>query len=222
MGLYKDPRADVFRVLRTNLLRQLRQNNWNSFVITSPTPNAGKTFLSINLAMAIALEGNQTVMLVEADFRRPRIGHYLGLDVEPGIVDYLTGRVSLEEVLINPGIERLVMLLGRESQVITSELMSSPKMIKLVQEIKSRYEFRIVIFDIPPLLVADDAMLFLPLVDAAVLVVEDGANTSDELQHSMHILEQTNLLGLVLNKSRQAPMIQQYGYYNLGPSNEHQ
>ncbi len=212
MGLYTDPRADIFRVLRTNVLRQLRENHWNSFVVTSATPNAGKTLVSINLAIAMAMEGNQSVILVDADFKRPRISHYLGLPVENGVVDYLTGMVPLEELLINPGFERLVVLPGRETQMNSSELVSSPRMAKMVQEIKSRYESRIIIFDIPPVFVADDAMLLFPYVDGALLVVEDGKNTSDELKQAMRILEQTNLLGLVLNKSKRPLPKYHYGY----------
>jgi len=212
MGLYNDPRADIFRVLRTNVIRQLRENNWNSFAITSATLGAGKTFISVNLAIAIAMEGNQSVLLVDADLKRPAVGNYLDLQLEAGLFDYLNGNISLEDILINPGIERLVILPGRNSNTNTSELISSRKMVDLIKEIKSRYESRIIIFDLPPLFAADDALLFMPHIDAALLVVEDGKNTSDELQHSMHILEQTNLLGLVVNKSRQPVPTYQYGY----------
>jgi protein-tyrosine kinase len=212
MGLYNDPRADIFRVLRTNVIRQLRENNWNSFAITSATVGAGKTFISLNLAIAIAMEGNQSVLLVDADLKRPAVGNYLDLKLEAGLFDYLNGNISLEDILINPGIERLVILPGRHSNNNTSELISSRKMVNLIKEIKSRYESRIIIFDLPPLFAADDALLFMPHIDAALLVVEDGKNTSDELQHSMHILEQTNLLGLVVNKSRQPIPTYQYGY----------
>jgi len=217
MGLYNDPRADIFRVLRTNVIRQLRENNWNSFAITSATLGAGKTFISVNLAIAIAMEGNQSVLLVDADLKRPAVSNYLDLRLEAGLFDYLNGDISLEDILINPGIERLVILPGRNSNTNTSELISSRKMVDLIKEIKSRYESRIIIFDLPPLFAADDALLFMPHIDAALLVVEDGKNTSDELQHSMHILEQTNLLGLVVNKSRQPVPSYQYGY---GYSNE--
>jgi protein-tyrosine kinase len=219
MGLHNDPNADIFRVLRTNILRQLRENSWDSFAVTSTTPNEGKTSLSINLAIAIALEGSQTVILIDADFRRPRIAHYLGLPINLGVFDYLTGIASLDDVLLsmhedltNPGFDNLVVLPGRESRINSSELISSSKMKVLIREIKLRYQSQIIILDIPPLLVADDAMLLLPHVDATVLVVEDGKNSSEELQHSMHILEQTNLLGLVLNKSKPPPFIYQYGY----------
>jgi capsular exopolysaccharide synthesis family protein len=212
MGHYNDPRADIFRVLRTNILKQLRENNWNSFFVTSATPGAGKTLVSINLAIAMALEGNQSVLLVEADFRAPNIGNYLGLQFEYGLIEYLAGITTLEQILIHPSIDNLVLLPVKESKFNYSELISSRKMVNFINEIKSRYESRIIIFDIPPLFVADDALLFMPYVDAGLLVVEDGKNTSDELQNSMHILEQTNLLGLVLNKSRQPVPTYQYGH----------
>ncbi len=212
MGLYNDPRADIFRVLRTNVLKQLRENNWNSFAVTSATLGAGKTFTAVNLAIAIAMEGNQSVLLVDADLKRPSVGKHLGLECEFGLNDYLKMDVSLEDTLINPGIERLVVLPGTLSKNNTSEILSSLRMVSLIEEIKSRYESRIIIFDLPPLFAADDALLFMPYVDAALLVVEDGKNTADELQHSMHILEQTNLLGLVVNKSKQSIPSYQYGY----------
>ncbi|HEY8037345.1 MAG TPA: CpsD/CapB family tyrosine-protein kinase [Methylobacter sp.] len=212
MGLYNDPRANLFRILRTNVLKQLRENNWNSFAITSATPDAGKSLISVNLAIAIAMEGNQSVLIVDADLRHPSVAQYLGLQCEFGLFDCLKSTVSLENVLVNPGIERLVVLPGKNSDNNSSELISSRKMVSLIQEIKSRYESRIIIFDLPPLFAADDAMVLMPYADAALLVVEDGKNTSEELQHSMYILEQTNLLGLVLNKSRQPLPKYQYGY----------
>jgi protein-tyrosine kinase len=217
MGPFNDPRADIFRVLRTNVLKQLRENNWNSFAITSAAPDAGKSLISVNLAIAIAMEGNQSVLLVDADLRHPSVGQYLGLQCEFGLIDCLKENVLLEDTLINPGIDRLVILPGKNSNNNPSELISSRKMVYLIKEIKSRYESRIIIFDLPPLFAADDALLFLPHVDATLLVVEDGKNTSDELQHSMYILEQTNLLGLVLNKSGRQSTVYQYGY---GGANE--
>lgn len=212
MGLENDPRADLFRVLRTNILKQLRDNGWNSFFVTSATQDAGKSLVAINLAIAIALEGNQTVLLVDADLRRPSISRHLGLQCKLGFIDYLSGIAPLEEILVNPGIENLVLLPGKCSKINYSELISSSRMVNFIQEIKSRYESRIIIFDIPPLFVADDALLFMPYFDAALFVVEDEKNTADELQHAMCILEQTNLLGLILNKSKQPIPSYQYGY----------
>jgi len=216
MGLDNDPRADVFRVLRTNVLRQIRQNNWNSLAITSATPGAGKTFISINLAIAIAMEEEQNVLIVDADLSRPSVGQYLGLQYDIGLIDCLTRDLSLYDACINSGIERLIVLPGRNSDKNSSELVSSRKMLSLIKEIKTRYESGIIIFDLPPLFAADNALLLMPHVDAVLLVVEDGKNTFEELQQSMSILEETNLLGLVLNKSRQPLPSHHYGYMQEG------
>jgi len=222
MALYNDQKADLFRVLRTNVLKQMRENNWNSFFITSATPGAGKSWVATNLAIAIALEGNQTVLLVDADLRRPSISHHLGLKSKFGFIDYLSGVASLEHVLVHPRIENLVILPGKESTINYSELISSPKMTNFIKEVKSRYESRIIIFDIPPIFVADDALLYMSYCDAALFVVEDEKNTSEELHDAMQILEETNLLGLVLNKSREKLSRYKYGYsygYNYGIKN---
>jgi protein-tyrosine kinase len=212
MGTDDDPRADIFRVLRTNVLRQLRQNSWNSFAVTSVTPDAGKTFLSVNLAIAIAMEEDQNVLLVDADLKCPSVGSHLGLQFDFGLIDCLTSDLSLYDACINPGIDRLIVLPGRNSLKNSSELISSRRMLNLIKEVKSRYQSGIIIFDLPPLFAADDALLLISHVDAALLVIEDGKNTADELHHAMHILEETNLLGIVVNKSRQPLPISQYGY----------
>lgn len=212
MGYYNDPRADIFRVLRTNVLQQLRENNWNNFAITSATVGAGKTFVSVNLAIAMAIEGNQSVLLVDADLRKPNVAQTLGLQPKFGLIDCLRKDIPLEKSLFHPSFERLVILPGRETDEAYSELISSRKMSNLINEIKSRYESRIIIFDLPPLFMADDALLFMSYTDGVLLVIEDGKNTREELQHSMSILEQTNLLGLVLNKSTQPLPVFHYGY----------
>ncbi len=219
MGLQHDPRANLFRILRTNILKQLRENDWNSFFVTSATPGAGKSLVAVNLAIAIALEGNQTVLLVDADLRRPSIASHLGLQCKFGFIDYLSGIAALEHILVHPGIENLVVLPGKESRINYSELISSNKMTDFVRESKQRYESRIIIFDIPPLFVADDALMYMSYCDAALFVVEDAKNSSTELQHAMQILEDTNVLGLVVNKSRQPIPSYKYGYdygYGLG------
>lgn len=213
---YHDQRADLFRVLRTNVLKQLRDNNWNSLFVTSALPDAGKSWVATNLAIAMAMEGNQTVLLVDADLRRPSICHHLGLQCKFGLIDYLSGVAELEHILVHPRIENLVILPGKESRINYSELISSPKMVDFIKETKTRYESRVIIFDIPPLFIADDAMLYMSYCDAALFVVEDEKNTVDELKQSMQVLEETNLLGIVLNKSKQPLPSYKYGYGGYG------
>ena len=108
MGLKNDPHADVFRQLRTNVLRQLRDKEWTSIAIVSPTAECGKSFITANLGIALAMEVNQTVLIVDADLRNPGIGWQFGLDVEKGLLDYLHSDVPVEDLLVNPGFDRLV------------------------------------------------------------------------------------------------------------------
>lgn len=199
------PFTDAFKILRTRVLRELRANNWNALAITSPGENEGKTLTAINLAISIAMEVGQTVLLVDADLRHPSVHEYFGLKPEFGLSDYLLGDEEIEDLLIHPGIGGFVMLPGGRSLQNSSEMLSSPKMTELVRELKSRYPSRTIIFDLPPALSAADALAFAPHVDASLLVVEECKTESDDLERAVEVLKgASNLLGIVLNKSRDA------------------
>ena len=105
-------------------------------------------------------------------------------------------------MLFNPSIERLVVLPGRETMLNSSEALSAPTMVHLVEELKNRYPSRLVIFDLPPILSSDDALAFSPYIDAVLLVIEEGKTSSDELAQSLEILQPVNIIGTVLNKSK--------------------
>ena len=204
------PEASVFKMLRTKVLKQLRDNHWNSFGVTAATQGAGKSMVSTNLAIAIAMEVNQTVLLVDMDLKYPKIAEYLGIDVKKGLRDYLESDIPLSEILINPGIERLVVLPGRGEAVGSSEMISGPKMLEMVKEIRSRYKSRIIIFDLPPVLSADDVLASTGYYDAVLVIVEEGGNSPDEVKKAIQMLSGVNLLGTVLNKSMNPPDHQTY------------
>lgn len=206
-----DPLSSVFQMLRTKILKQLRENDWNSFAITAPTQGAGKSMVAVNLAISMAMEVNQTVLLVDMDLRYPKVNWYFDVEVENGLLDYLNLDLPLSDVLLDPGFERLVILPGRGQVLGSSELLSGPKMRDLVEEIKSRYHARIVIFDLPPVLAADDVLVTMNYYDAALLVVEDGGNKPEEVRKALQMLSGTQLLGTVLNKAEMLPLHQ--GHY---------
>lgn len=195
-----DPRADIYRQLRTQVLQKIRVNDWKTLAVTSPNDSAGKTVTAVNLAIALSKEVNQTVLLVDLDLGNPGVHKALGIDVEFGLIDHLKGNMQVPDLLINPGLERLVLLPGRPDPDYSSEILTAPKMQALLKDLVSRYEDRVIIFDMPSLLGNDDALIFLPFVDAALLVLEDGVTTPDEVAQSMQMLEATELLGSVLNK----------------------
>ncbi len=196
-----DPRATSFRILRTQVLHAMRENDWTSLAITGPSRGIGKSFVATNLAISISLEANQTVLLVDTDLRNPTIHKYFDFQPDHGLLDYLTGDTDLPDLFVNPGFKGLVVLPGRGVSSASSELLSSPRMTSLVNDLQSKYRSRIIIFDLPPLLDLEDAMVFLPQVDSALLVVENGENTESDVEGSMRLLEGSNLIGTVLNKA---------------------
>jgi protein-tyrosine kinase len=200
-GNRSDPRATYFKLLRTQVLHKMRDNGWSSLAVTGPHAGAGKSLIAANLAVSISMEVNQTVLLVDLDLRRPTLHDKFNFIPDFGLLDYLNHKVELANLLVNPGFPRLVLLPGKGSTSESSELLSSPKMIKLMKELKSRYESRIIIYDMPPLLNVEDAQVVLPNVDSSILVVENGKNTKSEVQDSLRLLAGSNLIGTVLNKS---------------------
>jgi protein-tyrosine kinase len=205
-----DPVAEPYKILRTKVLQRMRANNWRSLAITSPTEGCGKTLTAINLAISIAREVNQTVLLVDLDLKRPQVQRYLTNNEQPGITDYLVRDRPVSELLFNvKGVDRLVVLPGHDSITHSSEILSSPRMATLIEEMKSRYPSRIVLLDMPPLLVCDDVLAFSPHLDAVLLVAADGETDQEDLKRTTAMLDQVNLLGIALNKSS-AP---NSGYY---------
>lgn len=204
--------VDQYRLLRTRVLQRMVQNGWRTLGITSPASKEGKTLTSINLAVSIAREMTHTVLLVDADLRRPSVADALGLDGEPGLGEYLSDDVPLENLLIHPGIDRLVVLPGGRASANASELMASDKMKDLVQDVRDRYESRIVLFDLPPVLVGDDVVGLAPRLDACLLVIEEGKSDSREVAAAAELLEDVDWVGAVLNKAQEMGTRYEYAY----------
>ena len=197
-----DETAAAYKLLRTQILHRMRENNWKSLAITSPREGEGRTLTAINLAISLARDVNHTVLLVDLDMRHPGVANYLGVHPTVGVDDCLLDNRPIEEALFNPGIERLVVLPCRNVFSSSSELLSSPPMQKLAEEIKARYPERLVIFDLPPLLVRDDLLAFSPHIDAALLLAREGKTRQADLQRAMEMLKSVNVIGTVLNHSQ--------------------
>lgn len=198
----QDPAESAYKVLRTTVLQKMRANGWNTLGVTGARQGNGKTLTTINLAISLAREMNQTVLVADFDLCHPALARYLLDERVPGMSDYLRGERSISEILFNPGIERLVILPGNEPMADSSEKLSSPLVRDLVGELKTRYPDRFVLFDLPPVLAGDDVMAFAPNVDAFLLVVEDGVTTKEDLRRAYETLGATKLIGTVLNKAQ--------------------
>ena len=198
----KSPAANSYKLLRTQVLQRLTENHWTSLGVTSAVPGEGKTLTAINLAISLAAEGNHTVLLVDFDLGRPAVASCFGYEPVCDLSKFLfSDHIPLSDVLFNPGIERLVILPGNTPIANSSETLLSPKISMLVDDIKTRYASRIVIFDLPPLLGTDDVLAFSPFLDCALLVIEEGRTRRDEVMQSMELLQTVNVIGTVLNKA---------------------
>lgn len=209
-GFENEPVADIYKILRTKVLQKMRALRVNTLAVTSSTQGGGKTLTAVNLAISIALDSNQSVLLVDFDLRRPSVHEYFGITPERGLSDYLLDHVPLSQLMINPGIDRLVLLPGGKRLAHSSELLSTPHTISLLDDMKKRYADRYIVYDLPPLLVTDDALVSLPCMDSVLLVVEEGIDTPDDVKHSLQLLEHRELLGTVLNKSEDSSKTEYY------------
>ena len=204
-GDTRDDCAKAYKVLRTQVSQRMRSQGWRTLAVTSPGPREGKTITAINLSVSLALEASHTVLLVDADLHQPSVHTYFGFDVDYGLRDYLQEAVPLEQILVHPEIRRLVVLPGGAPLANSSETLSSPVMLRLVQELKRRYPSRLVIFDLPPVLTSDDVLAFAPYVDASLLVIEEGKTLREEAARAAELLQASNqnLIGTVLNRAVQ-------------------
>jgi protein-tyrosine kinase len=197
--------ASAFRMLRTQVLQRMMENNWRSLAIFSPCRDEGKTTTAINLAISVANDHLHTVLLVDFDLKRPSLGAKLGLSPQKGADDLLRGEAEVEECLYHPdGFDRLVLLPVRSAMHNSSEALAGKRGRELVAELRGRYPDRIVLFDLPPILEADDALAFAPLVECGLVVVAEGLTSREDLLRSMELLHKTPIVGTVLNLAADA------------------
>ena len=209
ISLFHDlEKVDQIKTLRTQILNKLKELKGNSILVTSANPYEGKTFTAINLGVSIAQELDRTVLLVDCDLKNHSNHHkqfgkdFFGTPMEQGLSHYLLGQADLQDLLINPGIERLVLLPAGAALPNSSEMLSSPRMEMLINEVKCRYpEDRIVIFDSSSLLTSADPLVLTRFVDGILLVVEEEKTTEEELRKVMELLKDKPLIGTVMNKS---------------------
>lgn len=202
-GQERTPLAEAYKRLRTQLLQRVRAGGTNALGIASPRADEGKTTVALNLAVHASMEADWTVLLVDADLRRPGLCAALGVPPLPGLSDYLTRDCPLDELLVHPGFGRCVLLPAGSPLEGSSEALGSSRMQDLATELKRRYPDRLVIFDLPPLLDSADGLAALPWVDALLLVVEEGRTAADDVLRAAQVAGASRLLGTVLNKSRE-------------------
>ncbi len=169
--------GDQYRVIKRPLIKNAMGkgaatiNNANLLMVTSALAGEGKSFTSINLALSIAAELDNTVMLVDADVARPSVLRMLGLSQGPGLLDVLEERVDMSEVLLRTNVEKLTILPSGTPHPRATELLASDSMSHLLEKMAKRYPDRIIIFDSPPLLLTTESRVLASHMGQIVIVV---------------------------------------------------
>lgn len=211
------PVSEEYRKLKSVLASYARRDGFkNVFMVTSSVSSEGKSLTSLNLAITLAQEFDHTVLLIDADLRKPSIQGYLGMEPTKGLSEYLAGGVDLSELLIKTGIGRLTLLPAGAPVRNPVEFFSSQKMKEFVTEIKNRYPDRFIIIDTPPVLPFAETRSLGAIVDGVVLVVREGQATPESITEAIKAIDKTKLVGAVYNDATMASLNGHYHYYYYG------
>jgi protein-tyrosine kinase len=206
-----DPVHSHFDILRTKVLRTMRRSGWTTLGITSPTSGCGKTTLALNLAFSLAHQAEMRTVLVDLDLRRPAVAHELELPGPRSVGKLMRGDATLAETFLRYG-DNLAIAGNSESMRHSGDLLMSAAATQAAAGLKAAFAPDVILYDLPPMLMSDDALAFLPHLDCVLLVAGAEKSNLDEVDKcERELAENTNLLGVVLNMCRY--MGEDYGYY---------
>ncbi len=200
----------AFDMLRTKILQTLRQNQWKSVAITSPTPACGKTFTALNLAFSLANQQDCRTLLLDLDLKRPQVANMLGLKNAASMEKFLRGEIDLRDAFMRHG-DNLAIAANSYPAHFSAELLQSAACKQVLSDMHLKMGADVVLYDLPPMLSTDDVLAFLPNVDCVILIAAAEQSTLSEVDICEQSLsERTNVLGVVLNKCRFS--FEKYGY----------
>lgn len=195
------PIAEEYRKLKTVILRMTREEFRNTVMVTSAVSGEGKSLTSANLAIMLAREYGQTVLLVDADLRRPSLHEYLGMGSHVGLADCLEDRIDAGKAMVKTGIQKLSFMSAGKKVENPSELLSSQRMREFLLELKHRYQDRYIIIDTAPILLFAETQAMSMLVDGVLVVVKEGGVSLQGLTQMFEVLKGANVLGMVYNNA---------------------
>ena len=199
-----------YNVLRTRLMHIMEDKGWSTIAVVSPTKDDGKTTVIINLAISIAKGLHHSAVLLDLDLMTPSIHSYFDYLPDYGLDDYYENEVLLNDIFVSPGISSLSIAPSVRPLHGSSEYLASDKSSALISEAKNQHPDAVILIDLPPILVSDDAIAMTPYIDAALLVVREGHTSKRDVERALEMLENTNIAGVVLNDSEEPTEL---GYY---------
>jgi protein-tyrosine kinase len=206
-----NPAHAAFDMMRARLLRAAQANGWRSIGITSPTVGCGKTTVAMNLGFSLAHLADVRAVLVDLDLRRPVMAQELGIPGDRSVAAFLQGQATLAETFVRYG-SGLAIGASVAPMRHSGDLLLGGATGQALAGLEAALRPDVILYDLPPLLVADDAFVFLEHLDAILLVAGAERSRLDEVDRCENDLAQTGkLLGVVLNMCRYAE--EEYGYY---------
>src|ERR1700722_13625011 len=201
-GGITDRHGRYYDMLRTQVLQAMDKNSWQFVAITSPTAGCGKTVTASNLALSIARLPERSVLLVDMDLQKPKITEYLGINRTEGLISVLDGRATLLSTIVRARLGRteILVLPCEPCKSGSAERMASKTTSTLLQSIKREFRSRIVLFDLPPLLIGDDVISILPQMDAVLLVAGVGTTSVSDIKECQKHLQNTPVVRVLVNK----------------------
>ncbi len=205
-----DPAHMSIDLLRTRLIKIFRDNGWSRLAITSPTKGCGKTVISLNLALSLSRQREFRTLLFDCDLRSPNVARSLGLRSHHAMEWFLKGDAAADNFLLRVG-DNLALGLNTERVRESAELMQSDQAADKIDSLVGELAPDAVIFDLPPILMCDDTMAFLPNVDCVLLVGAAGETKPAEIEECEAMLSgHANVVGVLLNKARQTSKAHYY------------
>jgi protein-tyrosine kinase len=203
--------AEQFRTLRSRLYQLRSTQPLRSLLVTSALPAEGKTFVATNLAQAIVRQPDRRALLIDADLRCSRLHVPLGAPSAPGLTEYLRGEAD-EMAVIQHGQEGNLCLIPGGGEVTNpSELLSNGRLKTLLSQLTPIFDW--VILDSPPCLPVADASVLADLCDGVLLVVRAASTPAETAQRACQELEGRNVVGVVLNASKEGASYVSYSAY---------
>lgn len=202
----------AFDVVRTKLLHQMKANGWKRIAITSPTAGCGKSTVALNLGFSLSRQKDRRTILCEADLRRPSMARALRMKHRHSFARVLTGEQDFAQNAVRYG-ENFAFSTTWEAAPHPAETLQGAGVPDVLAAIEETFAPDLMIFDLPPLMVTDDALAFLVHVDCALLIAAAEVSTVGQIDScEREIAARTNMLGVVLNKCRYSGPEYGYGY----------
>jgi protein-tyrosine kinase len=190
--------AEQYRSLRTRIKRAENGRVVRTIVVTSPSKGDGKSLTAANLALTMAQEFHQRVLLMDGDMRRPNVARMFGVPEGPGLTEVLTGTADLDAALLRLDDHRLTLLPAGTLDGHPAELLGSSGMRRVLDTLRTRFD-RILI-DMPPVAPLADVQVLTPMADGILLVVRAGVTEKPAIERALTGLDVGKVLGLVLNE----------------------